>query len=178
MPFLCVVFLLAAPPVSAQQSPSFISRPELRLGSQGDDVTKLQATLKLLGYYNGSIDGTYSESTVIGVFLFQQAAGLEATGIVNAATWTALLPTAPQPSPISNQPISANPNGMPTLRVGTNSPEVRILQERLRALGFSVEVDGVFGEQTLQAVMAAQQQLRLNPDGVVGPATWQVLFPQ
>jgi N-acetylmuramoyl-L-alanine amidase len=178
LPLLCTLFLLTESPTLAQQPPSFVNRPVLRLGSQGTEVTNLQATLKLLGYYTGPIDGVYSESTVIAVFLFQQAANLDTTGIVDAATWTALLPTVTPPPPVSTAPTSDNPNSMPTLRVGMNGSAVRLLQERLRALGLSVTVDGVFGEQTLQAVMAAQQQLKLNPDGVVGPATWQALLGQ
>jgi N-acetylmuramoyl-L-alanine amidase len=179
-------FLLPLPPTLAQQqSPSLINRPVLSLGSQGADVANLQAALKLLGYYTGSVDGMYAESTVIAVFLFQQAASLNATGIVDAATWTALFPTAPTVTPPPSRPapppastsITPRPaSDLPTLRLGMSGPAVRRLQERLRALGFSVGVDGVFGEQTLQAAIAVQQKFKLNPDGVVGPATWRVLL--
>lgn len=177
---LCSFFLLSASPTTAQpQPPISANRPVLRLGSQGSDVTNVQAALKLLGYYTGPVDGTYAENTVIAVFLFQQAANLNATGIVDAATWTTLFPTAIQPPqppapPPTNIPPTAD--SRPTLRLGMSGPAVRTLQERLNALGFSVGVDGVFGDRTLQAVMAAQQRFNLNPDGVVGPTTWQVLL--
>ncbi|MFW6725089.1 helix-turn-helix domain-containing protein [Streptomyces sp. MAR4 CNY-716] len=36
-------------------------------------------------------------------------------------------------------------------------------------------VDGVYGQQTIAAVMRLQEKAGLPPDGVVGPHTWQVL---
>jgi len=72
-----------------------ISRPLLKAGSQGAAVLELQAALKLLGYYTGAVDGVYSESTVIAVSQFQQAAGLKPDGIVNSATWERLFPLVP-----------------------------------------------------------------------------------
>ena len=38
-----------------------------------------------------------------------------------------------------------------------------------------ITVDGNFGPETEQAVMAAQSQARVAADGVVGRATWAVL---
>jgi peptidoglycan hydrolase-like protein with peptidoglycan-binding domain len=51
------------------------------------------------------------------------------------------------------------------------------LQERLRTLGFfSGTVDGVFGEATQAAVKSAQRNFNLEPDGIVGSATWSALL--
>jgi peptidoglycan hydrolase-like protein with peptidoglycan-binding domain len=51
------------------------------------------------------------------------------------------------------------------------------LQERLQTLGFyDGEIDGIFGAQTQAAVEAAQRNFGLDPDGVVGPATWGALL--
>ncbi len=36
--------------------------------------------------------------------------------------------------------------------------------------------DGIFGSQTQQAVTAFQRIMQLNPDGIVGPLTWQALY--
>ena len=75
-----------------------INRPPLRAGSQGVAVSELQAALKLLGYYAGTVDGVYSESTVIAVSRFQQAAGLNPDGVVGPGTWDQLFPVAPSAS--------------------------------------------------------------------------------
>ena len=36
--------------------------------------------------------------------------------------------------------------------------------------------DGIFGSGTQQAVIAFQRIMQLNPDGIVGPLTWQALY--
>lgn len=66
---------------------------------------------------------------------------------------------------------------LPILRQGMQGPAVTRLQERLKRLGFlQGTVDGVFGDATQAAVKAAQQKFNLEPDGVVGPATWSALM--
>ena len=39
-----------------------------------------------------------------------------------------------------------------------------------------VKVDGIFGENTQQAVLAFQREFGLNTDGVVGVQTWDALY--
>lgn len=86
-----------------------INRPSLKLGSQGEVVTELQAALKLLGYYNGAVDGKFNDATATAVLQFKQAAGLTANSVVDAPTWQRLFPgetnvasNTPLPSPISS----------------------------------------------------------------------------
>ncbi|WP_421655247.1 peptidoglycan-binding domain-containing protein [Leptothermofonsia sp. ETS-13] len=90
-----------------------VSRSTLKPGSKGNDVTELQATLKLLGFYNGAVDGVYGQTTVNAVYSFQQAAGLDADGIAGPATWGRLFPTtpvaAPPPSSLVSRPSSSKP---------------------------------------------------------------------
>ncbi len=62
---------------------------------------------------------------------------------------------------------------LPILRLGMSGPAVEGLQTRLQALKlFRGAIDGAFGPETQTAVKAAQRQLKLAPDGIVGPATW------
>lgn len=75
-----------------------INRPVLKSGAQDVAVSELQAVLKLLGYYTGAVDGVYGQSTVTAVSQFQQAAGLNPDGVVNAATWERLFPPASPPA--------------------------------------------------------------------------------
>lgn len=65
---------------------------------------------------------------------------------------------------------------MQTLSIGSRGPDVRLVQSLLNTIGYNVgQVDGVFGSQTQGAVIAFQQNNRLSPDGIVGPATWAVI---
>ncbi len=96
-------------PATERRSPLSTARPNLRVGNEGQAVAELQALLKLLGYYEGAVDGRYSEATASAVSEFQAAAGLASDGVVGPATWGQLLPAAPVASPTSsaNQTPSA-----------------------------------------------------------------------
>ncbi|MGK7924808.1 MAG: peptidoglycan-binding protein [Spirulina sp.] len=159
------------------------------MGSQGDAVRELQAALLLLGFYTGEVDGQYSESTVIAVSRFQEAAKLPVDGIMGNATWNRLFPPSPTrqsgetTTPLPASPVSSSGSSdreelkLPILRFQMRGEAVKRLQERLRILGFfSGAVDGFFGEQTLAAVKAFQQQNNLTVDGIVGAKTWEILL--
>ena len=62
----------------------------LKKGSKGDDVKSLQQRLIELNYLSGSADGNYGGKTASAVELFQNTAGLTATGIADADTQAAL----------------------------------------------------------------------------------------
>jgi peptidoglycan hydrolase-like protein with peptidoglycan-binding domain len=68
------------------------AHPTLQEGSTGPDVTVLQQRLNALGYNVGAPDGTFGPGTKTQVIAFQTAQKITpADGVVNAATWTALL---------------------------------------------------------------------------------------
>jgi peptidoglycan hydrolase-like protein with peptidoglycan-binding domain len=52
-----------------------------------------------------------------------------------------------------------------------SGPDVRHLQQQLKALGYNVALDGIFGPGTDAAVRAFQGAHGLTADGTVGPAT-------
>jgi peptidoglycan hydrolase-like protein with peptidoglycan-binding domain len=61
----------------------------------------------------------------------------------------------------------------PVLKKGSTDPAVKDLQEALKTLGFDPgPVDGVFGQQTENAVKQFQQAKEIPVDGVVGRVTW------
>lgn len=110
------VVSIAAPQKIAQVNlGNSINRPILKVGSQGERVSELQAALKLLGFYSGAVDGTYSENTASAVSRFKQAAGLNPDGIVDASTWQRLFP---------NQPVAAStiPSSQPRFNSANNFP--------------------------------------------------------
>lgn len=57
-----------------------------KLGSQGDEVRRIQQKLKSLGYYKGSVDGIYGTGTKKAVTSFQKNCGITADGIAGAKT--------------------------------------------------------------------------------------------
>jgi len=55
-------------------------------------------------------------------------------------------------------------------------PDVTHVQERLTDLGYyDQELDGIYDEIVYEAVRSAQTDFGLNPDGIVGPDTWNAL---
>jgi len=65
---------------------------------------------------------------------------------------------------------------MNLLKQGSRGEDVRRLQGLLSAQGFKIAVDGRFGLNTKYAVQAFQDENGLKDDGIVGPATWQILI--
>lgn len=81
----------------------------------------------------------------------------------------AIIGTRPPPKPV------AKPR--PTLERGDTGWRVKQLQRLLNgAPGFSLEVDGIFGDKTAHAVTRFQRRRGIVPDGVVGPVTWAALL--
>lgn len=62
---------------------------------------------------------------------------------------------------------------MLTIRLGSKGEDVKALQ---KALG--ITIDGVFGQNTHNAVVAFQKANGLVADGIVGSKTWAMLIPQ
>ncbi|AKG20889.1 peptidoglycan-binding protein [Calothrix sp. 336/3] len=93
----------------------------LKPGGKGKDVSNLQENLKELGYFSGSVDGNYSDSTKQAVAKFQKSQGLQQDGIagtktqqslqaaVEAKKSTVLTATTPSPQP-SAKPQSGKRN--------------------------------------------------------------------
>jgi peptidoglycan hydrolase-like protein with peptidoglycan-binding domain len=59
-------------------------------GSSGDRVRDLQARLKQIGWFSGSVTGTYGSATASAVRGFQGKRGIPVTGEVDARTWARL----------------------------------------------------------------------------------------
>ena len=76
---------------------------------------------------------------------------------------------------VTRDPMLPTPE--PVLRSGSAGDAVKNLQSRLAVLGYyTAEIDGQFGAGTKEAVMLFQRANGLDPDGIVGQETREVLF--
>jgi peptidoglycan hydrolase-like protein with peptidoglycan-binding domain len=76
------------------------------------------------------------------------------------------------------QGITGDGINRPTLSIGSQGERVSELQAALKLLGFYTgAVDGVYKDNTANAVSQFKQAAGLNPDGIVDLTTWQKLFP-
>lgn len=64
----------------------------------------------------------------------------------------------------------------PQVKKGAKGNVTRLIQERLNSVGFNLDVDGIFGTKTYNAVKVFQRNRNLTQDGIVGPKTWEYLL--
>jgi peptidoglycan hydrolase-like protein with peptidoglycan-binding domain len=147
--------------------PVFAQSSALQLNDSGEAVSELQQQLLDLGYYNGEITGFYGAMTQEAVARFQQSLGLDADGIVGAATQSAL------DNPAGQTASSASASApQPLVRLNDSGAQIVELQKRLTDLGFySGSISGSFDRLTEEAVSRFQEANGLPVDGIVGPAT-------
>jgi len=96
--------------------------------------------------------------------------------VVSAATYTA--PTTPVKTPVKTPtPAITITASMTSLNIthiikaGSNWEDVKRLQNSLNAVGYKLNVDGLFGNLTETAVKNYQEKHSLWADGIVGPIT-------
>jgi lipoprotein-anchoring transpeptidase ErfK/SrfK len=99
--------LSSAPP--ATQAPAPVPPAPLGPGASGPAVLALQQRLTSLGYWLGSPDGHFGETTVQAVYALQKAAGIGRDGFVGPATSAALSQgVLPHPRSTSGQVIEVD----------------------------------------------------------------------
>ena len=166
----------------------------LRPGSSGLDVQTIQTYLNRIRQNYPAIpaitdpEGTFGNSTLAAVKKFQSVFGLTPDGLVGPATWNKISYIYAAVSRLADLESEGTSLGIGTvppssvLRLGSRGQDVLTLQAILSLISeFYPSVprlaqNGIFDTQTQQAVIAFQQLMRLNPDGIVGPATWSALY--
>jgi GH25 family lysozyme M1 (1,4-beta-N-acetylmuramidase) len=61
------------------------------------------------------------------------------------------------------------------LKLKSTGDDVKALQTKLKSLGYNITPDGIFGQQTYQAIIDLQASHHLLQDGVVGPITMSII---
>ncbi|NEP25805.1 peptidoglycan-binding protein [Moorena sp. SIO3I6] len=143
---------------------------ELRPGSNGESVTKLQNRLKDLGFYKGPITGYYGKLTETAVKDYQLSRELPANGIADSRTLSALR---------GNSGIAVAATIITPLKRGSRGTRVNSLQNRLISLGYYKGLkDGVFGPATEAALKRYQRDKGLFPNGIADARTFSSLAPR
>lgn len=106
--------------------------------------------------------------------------GFALAQLIDQALIEARTTPTPLPQMINVLAVTPDPNAPtpePLLRTGMLGDEVTRLQRRLFELNYyHGEIDGQFGPGTRDAVILFQQKHALDADGVVGPATKELLY--
>ncbi len=127
-------------------------------GDRGEPVRDIQQRLKDLDFAI-TPDGVYGPATLAVVQQFQESRGLPADGIVGPETWKALVDAGFR---LGDRLLYRR---SPMMR----GDDVSRLQQSLGALGFDAgKVDGLFGPDTLRAVLDFQRNRGMPEDGIAG----------
>ncbi len=132
-------------------------------GDEGEAVRDLQHRLATLGFDPLPAEaGVFGDSTEAQVRAFQAARGLRVDGICGRQTWSSLVEAG---YTLGDRLLY---HRTPMLR----GDDVVDLQHRLNALGFDAgREDGLFGPQTVNALLEFQRNVGLAGDGISGPAS-------
>ena len=148
--------------------------PVLRKGSKGTQVKVAQACLVARGLWplndrsaREQIDGAFGDGTVEKVRALQKRSSLPVTGVIDLATWRAMLPNKP-----------------PAVVRGKDGFYVSLMQCLLLARGFDPgTVDGDAGDRTVLAIKRIQVTRKVRNsvvagrgDGIGGTNTWVALI--
>ncbi len=180
-------------PIQYGGSRSYPGYP-LRAGENGIAVRQLQLMLNRISRNYPAIpkinpvDGLFGKQTEDAVKRFQRIFSLTPDGVVGEATWYRIVyiyNSVRRLAELNAENISLEELGTvfpDVLKKGERGGPVRLLQYRLAMVGRyipelpAVDVDGIFGDGTEQAVIAFQRYAGLSPDGVVGRNTWDQLY--
>ena len=173
-------------------TPTYPGTP-LRLGSGGDDVVEIQRQLNRIAVNYPSIPkitestGYFEQTTQTAVKQFQKIFNLVQDGIVGKDTWYKIKQIyngIKGLSELYSEGITISEIERKyerLLKLGTRGPSVRILQYYLQFLSYFnlklpyVSMDGIFGQETYDAVLTFQSLYGLEVDGIVGKNTWDMI---
>ena len=168
----------------------------LRVGSTGPNVVQAQVILNRISQNYPAIpkinpvDGIFGTQTEEATRAFQRIFNLTADGIIGKATWYRLVRLYVGVNRLAELEsegqtfYAVNWQYQNALQEGSRGEKVRALQYMLSVLAEfissipRVNIDGIFGQETANAVTAFQRFAGLDANGVVNEATWDALYDQ
>ena len=137
-------------------------------GERSAEVTALQVRLQRMGYLKAKATGYYGPLTRQAVMRYQQAKGLRADGVAGASTQASL-------RGYQEQTQTREEPEHPTWKLGDRGSKVSEIQKTLADAGYPSTTNGVFDQETAEAVRLFQQAKGLEVDGIVGQQTLAAL---
>jgi peptidoglycan hydrolase-like protein with peptidoglycan-binding domain len=168
----------------------------LQQGSTGPNVVVIQTALNRISQNYPAIpkipavDGIFGPRTEAAVRAMQSIFGLKVDGIVGRATWYELVRLYTAVTQLAElrsqgqQFYSINWSPPNALQTGDSGEKVQHLQYMLSVLSSYISeippltIDGIFGQRTRAAVLAAQRRFQLPETGVVDAQTWDEIYDQ
>ncbi len=133
----------------------------LKFGSKGSEVTKLQAQLKKLGYFNGKTTGYFGSETKAALKKFQAKKGISTTGTLGPQTTKALYSSGTSSRSSTSKVQSA-----------AEKEVIKKAQRILNKMGlYNGKVDGLYGKMTSKAVERFQSLNGMKLTGVIDKET-------
>ena len=166
----------------------------LQTGSRGLNVQTIQTYLNRIRQNYPAIPvitdeaGVFGASTKAAVTKFQSIFNLAADGIVGKSTWykiSSLYAGITRLAELDSEGTSLGIGTVPpdsVLRQGSLGPDVITLQYLLNVISEyypgipAPSQNGSFDAGTRESVIAFQQMMGLDPDGIVGALTWRTLY--
>ena len=155
----------------------------LSVGSSGDEVSKLQKRLRVLGFASIAVDGSFGASTQMGVENLQrymremEGEALAASGPVDESQLTVQVNGVADPLLLDDFYADSFPAIPADMSSDASGRDVVRVQRRLAMLEYYYsELDGQYGTGTAQAVSAFQRRNGLAETGVCDQATMAALF--
>ena len=134
----------------------------LRKGSRGAAVVTLQQNLNTVMKAGLSTDGIFGLNTYEALKYFQSRYGLEDDGIYGPASRAKMAEAL-------NKRIPALASSSPNLKKGSRGEQVRLLQQDLNyVMSLHLSTDGIFGNNTYEALKSFQSRYGLAADGIYG----------
>lgn len=143
-------------------------------------VRSLQRKLRNIASYNGDIpvvidDGIFGDSTEDAVLKFQEAYGLEKTGIVNFDTWNKIVEVSDEVDNITNpaDEVLIFDEGNVPINPGDKDIQLYVLQAMMKALAelidnfVSPDVTGIHDDNSVAAVKSIQLVAGLEDNGII-----------
>jgi peptidoglycan hydrolase-like protein with peptidoglycan-binding domain len=146
----------------------------IQRGSKGEEVRQWQEFLAMLEY-EIDIDGTFGADTHDATAHFQEEEGLDADGIVGPDTYAVAFELGYEGDYGYEEEVEEEEEEeeeVPMIQQGSQGKEVRQWQKFLVSLGYEIDIDGIFGEDTHAATAHFQEEEDLDADGIVGPDTY------